>query len=311
MGKNNTATETSDLKLDARSLAQGLLLGRRLTVSLSTLTGGDKRRNKTMTREMNALGIGKLDESDYRLSWVLDPAETASYLLARHGETAPDLAATWVKDEGRRPFDAHRTMALVALDNLSPGELLWLHRHGASTGHALYGVDKYGRGATRHEIGDAITYKDLEQATLCVSHAAIMAAYHAAYRDHLRGRCIGGDATAQAIETVCGDRPELAAQSIQNALHGGGGGHFFGGGESQWKAWADPAQWQTLIARREVSLRAEIHEAQERLEQTKQIRAILADLDVPATAAACVEAMVQGTTPPGGLPTLRAAKVAA
>jgi hypothetical protein len=308
MGKNNTATETSDLKLDARSLAEGLLLGRKLVVSLSALTGGDKRRDRTLTRGMNSLGLGEYDAAERR--WALDLASTEAYLLARHGETAPDLAVMWCKAQGRRPFDSHRTVALVALDTLSPGELLWLRRHGAATGHTIYGVDQYGRGAVRYAIGEAIPYGGYDH--LHVSHAAITAAYHAAYRDHLRGRCIGGDATAQAIETVCGDRPELAAQSIQNALHGGGGGgHFFGGGESQWKAWADPAQWQTLIARREVSLRAEIHEAQERLEQTKQIRAILADLDVPATAAACVEAMVQGTTPPGGLPTLRAAEVAA
>lgn len=309
MGKNNTA-DTAELKLDDRSFAQGLLLGRRLGVSLYTLTGGDKRRNKTVSRAMNALGIGKLVDNEYGLSWVLDPTETASYLLARHGETVPDLAAMWAKDEGRRAFDAHRTMALVALDNLSPGELLWLHHHGANTGHALYGVDRYGRGATRHEIGDAITYKDLEHATLYIAHATITAAYHAAYREYLRGRCLGGDATAQAIETVCDERPTLLSRTIKNALLGGGH-HLFSGDDSQWKAWADPAQWQTLVARREASLRAEIHEAQERLDQVKEIRAIFAGLNVPARAAACVEEMVQAAPPPDGLPAPKKAVVAA
>jgi len=308
MGKDNTA-DTAELKLDDRSLAEGLLLGRKLGVSLNALTGGDKRRNKTMTRAMNALDIGKLDESDYGLSWVLDPAETASYLLARHGETAPDLAAMWVKEQGRRSFYPRNTLALVALSTFSPGELLWLRRHGAAQGHALYGVDQYDRGATQYAIGDVITYKDLEHATLYLAHASITAAYHAAYREHLRGRCLGGDATAHAIEDVCGELPTLAHKAISDALHGGGG--FFHTSESRWKEWADPAQWQALVAERETALRAEIHEAQERLDRVKQIRTILSDLNVPATTTACVTKMVEGATPPDGLPAPKKAAVAA
>ena len=307
MGKNNTADAAHDLdpvKLDDRSLAEELLLGRRLGVSLFGLASGDKRRYPTKRRQMDALALGTYDPE--QMCWVLDPAETASYLRARHGEKAPNLAGYWDRENARRPFD-YQTQALVRLDLLSPGELLWLRQHGAAQGHVLYAVDRYGRGATQYAIGDALPYDG--NCALYLAHASITAAYHAAYREHLRGRCLGGDATAHAIEDVCGELPTLAHKAISDALHGGGG--FFRQSESQWKEWADPAQWQALVAERETALRAEIHEAQERLDRVKQIRAILSDLNVPATTTACVTKMVEGATPPDGLPAPKKAAVAA
>jgi hypothetical protein len=297
MGKNNTADAAHDLdpvKLDDRSLAEGLLLGRRLGVSLFGLASGDKRRYPTKRRQMDALALGTYDPE--QMCWVLDPAETASYLRARHGEKAPNLAGYWDRENARRPFD-YQTQALVRLDLLSPGELLWLRQHGAAQGHVLYAVDRYGRGATQYAIGDALPYDG--NCALYLAHASITAAYHAAYREHLRGRCLGGDATAQVIEGVC-DVPELTDKEISDAFERDG---FFGAGsESRWKAWADPTGWQALVAKRETELRAEIHKAQERLAQVVRVRGALNGKSIAARATERVEALVAGTTPPSGLP---------